>query len=62
MTRTMKAGKTVREACEVDHLISREFGGANGNANDGRIAQRKTALGLAGRALPVRAGMRHNAF
>ena len=28
-TRTTKAGKTVREACEVDHLISRELGGAD---------------------------------
>jgi len=28
-TRTTRAGKTVREACEVDHLISRELGGAD---------------------------------
>ena len=28
-TRTTKAGKIVREACEVDHLVSRELGGAD---------------------------------
>jgi len=28
-TRATRAGKTLREACEVDHLISRELGGAD---------------------------------
>lgn len=28
-TRTTRAGKSIREACEVDHLISRELGGAD---------------------------------
>ena len=32
-TRTAKSGKIVREACEVDHLISRELGGADAEDN-----------------------------
>jgi hypothetical protein len=30
---TAKSGKVVREACEVDHLISRELGGADAEDN-----------------------------
>lgn len=32
-TRTTRSGSTVREGCEVDHLISRELGGADAEVN-----------------------------